>query len=60
LTPENQKGCSKIFKGTSKEKLGKIETDNLVLASKLGVTTFEKNQVVKMGQSGFLKENIIN
>jgi two-component system sensor histidine kinase VicK len=31
-----------------KEKLIKIETDNVALASKLGVTTFEKNQVVKI------------
>ncbi len=31
-----------------KEKLTKIETDNVALASKLGVTTFEKNQVVNI------------
>jgi signal transduction histidine kinase len=31
-----------------KEKLLKIETDNVILVSKLGVTTFEKNQVVKI------------
>ncbi len=30
------------------EKLTKIETDNVALASKLGVTTFEKNQVVNI------------
>ncbi len=31
-----------------KEKLTKIETNNVALASKLGVTTFEKNQVVNI------------
>jgi len=37
--------------GLLKEKLHKIETDNMELASKLGVVAFEKNQIVNIVDS---------